>query len=166
MPDPTTVAAVFSDGGIIRINPSPDGGAWAWCHVSAADDLVAEAVGLVTPADVGLPTVSNNLTELLGLLRGLEALPAGWEGPVYTDSHVTLCRFRPGAKKFNGIPAPLVERVRAAVARLGHLHLVLLAGHPSEKHLAAGAKKGRPVSRWNRHCDELCTAAMAAPGAA
>lgn len=164
MPDPTTVAAVFSDGGVRNRNPSPRGGSWAWCHVSAADECVAEAVGLVTPGDVGLPTVSNNLTELLALLHGLEALPDGWAGPVYTDSYVTLCRFRPGAKKFNGIPDAMVERVRRVVARLGPIHLVLLGGHPNKAALACGKRAdGLPVSKWNVHCDELCAAAMAEP---
>lgn len=148
-------AAVYTDGGVIRKNPSPHGGTWAWCAIDAAGVLLRDDSGLVTPADVGLPAVSNNLTELLAAVKAMAGLPDLWEGTIYTDSFVTLCRITTG-KKFAGIPAGLVETCRFHRGRLRH-KAALLGGHPNRAELAAGVRKdGTPVSQWNVRCDKEC----------
>jgi ribonuclease HI len=157
------VAALYADGGCLGANPSPHGGSWAWVHVSAAGEVVAKWSGFVTPADVGLDRVSNNVTELIGLLHGLEALPEGWAGKAYTDSNVTRLRFdRPWQAKFKGVPQDLIDRVRDAVERVADCEIVLLGGHPTKAELAAGVRAdGMPVSKWNVVCDAECCRVIA-----
>lgn len=152
------VREVYADGGCVRVNPSPHGGTWAWCHVNAAGERVAGASGTVRPADTGFPVVSNNQTEFLALLLCLEALPDGWAGRAFTDSGVTLTRFsHPNTAKTNGLPPAWVGRMRVTMDRLGEVEFVLLGGHPSKKELAAGVRKdGKPVSIFNVWCDEQC----------
>jgi hypothetical protein len=96
---------------MIGQNPSPIGGTWAWCMVNADGTRTRHAYGYVTPADLGTPTVSNNHTELLALVLGLEALPAGWAGTVYSDSWVSLQRVFLAAKLAN-VPPWLVDRLQ------------------------------------------------------
>lgn len=155
----------YCDGGVIGRNPSPEGGTWSWCHVGPVEphgeQIVSHEGGTVTPADIGLGTITNNLTELLAAVECLEALPDGWTGTLYTDSLVTLRRVHPGTKKpkYNGIPSGLVERVATQKKRLGAYKVVLLGGHPTREDLARGRRdnaSGPPVSRWNVWCDERC----------
>ena len=155
-------AEVYCDGGCVTRNPSSLGGTFAACWVDARGERVGHAAGHVTAGEVGLPAVSNNVAELVAAVAGLEPLPDGWSGTLYTDSHVTLLRVngaRPGNRmaKMRGIPAWLQERLVKAVARLGAFRLVLLAGHPSKKALARGrGKGGMPVSAHNVFVDGLC----------
>lgn len=156
--DAPTVTEVYADGGCVLVNPSPHGGTWAWCHV-AGGGRVREASGTVTPEEVGLPTVSNNVTEYLALLLCLEALPDGWSGKVFTDSGVTLGRFRDYATaRTKGLPDSLVKRCGAVLARLGSLEYVLLGGHPTKADLGKGFRSsdGKPVSVHNKWCDRAC----------
>ena len=149
--------SIFSDGGVLGRNPSTAGGTWAWCHVRD-DEIVRSASGIVTPDEIGLPTVTNNLTELLALLLAYESLPAeDSEGCVgHTDSQVTMFRFRPKCKKYEGVPSALVNRVKAVVLR-HQPKIVLLGGHPSQAELRAGmGKRGLPCSKWNCWCDDAC----------
>jgi ribonuclease HI len=151
--------AVYSDGGVVKVNPSPTGGMWAACHVDAVDNLVWSASGVVLadPDDEFLPLVTNNQTEFRAMLAGLEALPDGWSGTVYADSLVTIRRFRDDAR-VAGIPLEWRKRMAYVLGRLGTLTYVLLDGHPTRAQLAAGVgKRGNPVSRWNVWCDEACT---------
>jgi len=158
------VKAVYTDGGVIGKNPSRDGGTWAFVHVGGDGRLYRLEKGIVTPADVGLPTVTNNMTELLAMLHALEALPVGWSGSVYTDSQITLYRaMRPWTSKFDGITNGLRERLVAARERIGHVTFHLLGGHP-DRGDAAGTWKttgvrlrdGRSCSKWNVMCDAAC----------
>jgi ribonuclease HI/DNA modification methylase len=160
-PDETEVIEVYADGGVVGRNPSAAGGTWAWCHVTAGGRMAAESSGFVEPADAGTPEVSNNQTEFLALLLCLEALPAGWSGRVFTDSGVTLQRFRdPEGVKQKGVRPEWVDRLRAVRDRLGVLHFTLLGGHPTRADLEAGtrASDGKPVSKWNVYCDKACGA--------
>jgi ribonuclease HI len=151
----TAVTDVFCDGGVCVKNPSPHGGTWAWCHVTAAGEVAASASGTVTPAECGTPAVSNNQTEFLAALLALEALPAGWSGRVLSDSGVTIARFQ-GART-RGLSDAWVSRMDAALARLGTLEWVLLGGHPTRADLGKGFRSdGKPVSKWNVHCDREC----------
>lgn len=153
-----TIIACYADGGVIGRNPSPVGGTFAWCHVDMDNIQVASYSGVITPVEAGLPAITNNLTEMLALVAGLEALPAGWAGTIYSDSQVTLGRMFEGWK-MNNIPAWLVRRGSAALQHINRprCSCVLLDGHPTQVQLAAGrGKRGAPVSEWNVWCDKAC----------
>lgn len=159
---------VYADGGVARVNPSPFGGMWAWCHVrypatpggtpSPVSEVVRSASGVVRAGELMPGPVSNNLTEFLALLLGLEALPDGWSGLVCSDSGVTLGRFeRHHTAGMKGIPPALVGRLTAVRARLGGLTFRLLGGHPTRADLDRGRRKdGKPVSPHNVWCDRAC----------
>lgn len=153
-----TIAAVYGDGGVVNKNPSPIGGTWAWCHVDLAGNRIASAAGVITPALAGVPAITNNLTELLAVIRGMLALPAGWHGSIYSDSMITLGRlFQQMSLK--GIPAWLAHDMGAAMRHVDMLACspVQLDGHPTKKQLAAGiGKRGNPVSAHNVFCDSEC----------
>lgn len=149
--------AVYADGGVIQRNPSPIGGTWAWCHVSASGERIRTDSGVILPRH-SLPEITNNLSEYVALVRSLEALPEGWSGAVYSDSQVTLARLFKGAR-CKGLPPVLVRQGAAATERLdwGCLSPVLLQGHPTKAELLAGiGKEGRPVSEHNVWCDLEC----------
>lgn len=158
------VAALYTDGGVIGPNPSPVGGTWAYCHVNDIGARVYGTGGTITPAELGIPEVTNNVTELLAMVRGLESLPDGWAGPIYTDSLITLYRAeRPRKSKFNGVPGWLRDRLAAARGRLGAITLHLLCGHPTREELAAGrGRRGYPVSIHNVWADAECNRQAAA----
>lgn len=156
---PVPIVALYTDGGVIGQNPSPLGGTWAWCLVDASGELRRQSVGWISPADLGADAVSNNHTELLALVLGLEALDADFAGTVYSDSWVSLQRVFLAAK-LNNVPQWLVERLQALQksGRLAGLGYTLLDGHPTRAQLAAGVgKRGNPVSKWNVWCDEQCS---------
>lgn len=152
------IIALYADGGVIGRNPSSVGGTWAWRHVNANGEPVAEESGVITVAEAKVGFVTNNLTELLALVNGIEALPAGWRGTVYSDSNISLGRlFRGWA--LNEVPQWLIERMGAAMRHVDieHSREVLLDGHPTKAQLEAGTgKRGNPVSIHNVWCDEAC----------
>jgi hypothetical protein len=144
---------LYTDGGVIGRNPSTIGGTWAWRRVeryeTTSDAGVIEARG-------AYPTISNNMTELLALVKGLEALPEGWSGRVCSDSKIALGWVFWGYRRTLAVPS-LCARADAAVARLGRLVPVLHDGHPTRDQLAAGVgKRGNPVSEHNAFCDKEC----------
>ena len=149
---------LYTDGGVIGKNPGKDGGTWAWCLVNEADGVTVEGErsGIVEAGWLGLPAISNNVTELAAVVFGLEALPHGLV-PVhwFTDSNVTLLRMTKATCKWNGVPVELKKRALAVRNRIASA--TLLGGHPSRSELAAGVRKdGFPVSIHNVRCDELC----------
>lgn len=151
---------LYCDGGVIGANPSDVGGTWAFRIIESRppeDAVITEASGLITP-DENLPAITNNLTEMLALVRGLQALPEGWAGTVYSDSQITLGRAFMGWK-WKNIPAWLHHEYQQARARLNwqNIRWVLLSGHPTRAELANGiSKSGRPVSAHNVWCDMAC----------
>jgi ribonuclease HI len=150
--------ALYADGGVIDRNPSPLGGTWAWCLVDSLDVRLRTGSGVITPAEARLEDVTNNVTELLAVVRGLEALPDGWRGTVYTDSAVTIRRVFLHAP-LRGVPTWLIERLRLQLQRLdlSQSRYVLLSGHPTRDELARGVgRDGRPVSIHNVWCDRAC----------
>lgn len=150
------IIAVYADGGVIGRNPSEIGGTWAWCHVDADGEYIQCASGVIRPAQIGLPAVTNNVTEFAALARALRALPDGWSGEVYSDSRITLGRFFEGWK-LEGIPENWHDCVQRHIRRLGELNWTLLDGHPTQAQLATGiGKRGNPVSRHNAWCDKEC----------
>lgn len=158
----TGVAAVYADGGLIERNPSPVAGMWAWCHVGADGWRIREGSGVIVPADVvevSPEGVTNHHSEVLALLLGLEELPDGWSGTVYSDSKNALNVFFASAR-VNKLPASWRPRVGAVLRRLGAMRSVRLDGHPTKAQLKAGVgKRGAPVSEHNVHVDRLCTRA-------
>ena len=127
--------------------------------MSADGERVRTAASVLTAADCGHP-VTNNVTELLGLVSGLEALPAAWCGTVYSDSWVSLQRLFLAAK-LHGVPLWLMRRLHAIQrsGRLARMAYVLLDGHPTRAELAAGiGKRGHGVSIHNVWCDQQCSA--------
>jgi ribonuclease HI len=164
----TKVVEVYADGGVIGASRSLIGGTWAFCLVDEDGVRVVERMGVIRPGSHGFPDVTNNQTELFGLLRGLETVLEqegdGWSGRVLTDSLVTIRRVR--GFWTNGMPMTVpkewVIRLGAVLERLGPLEYVNLKGHPNKEQLKAGVtEKGRPVSVHNKWCDEACTKAGA-----
>lgn len=159
-----SVAAVYADGGVVQVNPSPHGGTWAFCYVSQIGGRVFGQAGHVTPDEVELPWVSNNLTEVLALLLAFEGLPKGWTGPAYSDSLNAIRAVQHAGKVTNHVdrrptwlPDPIWRRLYCVVRQLGPIEWTLLGGHPNRKELAAGVRKdGKPVSGHNVWCDERC----------
>lgn len=154
------IVGLYTDGGVIGQNPSLIGGTWAWCLVDASGEMRRHAVGWLTPAELDAEAVTNNHTELLALVLGLEALDADFAGTVYSDSWVSLQRVFLAAK-LNNVPQWLVERLQILQksGRLANLDYTLLDGHPTRAQIEAGiGKRGHPVSKWNVWCDQQCSA--------
>lgn len=153
-----TTVALYADGGVIGSNPSTIGGAWAWVQVNALGESATASSGVITPAQAGVMTITNNLTELYAILEARENLPYAWCGTIYSDSWVSLQRVFLGARLKN-VPPWLVERLQR-LQRDGwfaRCSWQLLDGHPTRAQLAAGVgKRGRQVSKWNVWCDEEC----------
>jgi ribonuclease HI len=149
------IVAVYCDGGVIKKNPSPIGGTWAWCGVNSEGVRVVERGGVV-PVN-GIRLITNNHTEQMAICKALEEMPDGWSGIIYSDSQVALGRVLWGWSTKN-LPQNVIDRTRAAVARLGPLKGVLLQGHPTKADLerGIGAKRSLPVSVHNVWCDEEC----------
>lgn len=152
--------ALYVDGGVMQHNPSHIGGTWAWCAVDSEGERIAGSMGFIlAPVYIdGKPCdVSNNLTEFMAAVQGLEAMPAGWNGVVCTDSQVTLGRLSQGWA-LNNLPKELIDRGSVALQRLGSIAWILLDGHPTKAQLKARiGKRGNPVSVHNVWCDQACT---------
>lgn len=150
--------ALFADGGVIGANPSGIGGTWAWRMVSN-EQVFQQAAGVITPRQADMPAITNNLTEMLALVRGLQALPVSWAGTVYSDSQITLGRVFQ-CWKWKNIPMWLHHEYQEARSRLVNweqIRGVLLQGHPTKAELAAGVgSRGYPVSEHNVWCDMAC----------
>lgn len=153
-----TILALYTDGGVIGRNPSPDGGTWAFCHVDEAGQRVHEESGIIYPGGFAIQAITNNQSELIALINGMLALPRGWSGVVASDSAISLGRLFWSWKWHN---VPLVMRAKAQAA-LEHIDAanstpLLLDGHPTKAQLVAGiGKRGHPVSEHNVWCDVAC----------
>lgn len=156
--------ALYTDGGVIGRNPSQDGGTWAWVRtVSNSPEPEENASGVLLPDTICQSQVTNNNSELYALLRGISALPEGWEGDVCSDSQVALGWYFWKWKQ-EKIPDALRELIgkvqRRSQARGLCLKPVVLAGHPTPADLEAGFRQSKaphlPVSRYNVRCDDLC----------
>lgn len=157
------IVHLYTDGGVIRANPSPIGGTWAY-RILLNGLVQREHAFAMRPDELGLTTVSNNVTELLAVLYGLRALANGRTVHVWSDSGVTLTRvFRNGQRA--GVPTWMSAILDEQQARFsdGRLTLdgyTLLGGHPTAAELTDGKRRdGKPVSAHNVWCDQACTAA-------
>jgi ribonuclease HI len=161
---------LYTDGGNVGPNPSALGGTWAAVFVEReVDRALAMASGIVRPwgydaaidstsPRLTVAAISNNVSELLAAVEGMERLPDGWAGVLYTDSGVTRCRLVNKNPSFAGVPLELYQRVAAQRKRFPRLSVVLLDGHPNLDQLASGrGKRGNPVSWWNCRADQECT---------
>lgn len=151
---------LYCDGGVIRKNPSPYGGTWAFVLVVNDITVMNKDKGVMFPAIFQQHFITNNQSEMYALLRGLAFLPPDLrEITIASDSYVTLGRAFHGFKWAN-IPQSMHEMYQNERARLIHwdtFHPVLLDGHPTQAQLQAGiGKRGGPVSRWNVMCDQMC----------
>ena len=152
---------LYTDGGVIGSNPSKAGGTWAF-RVIQDGKVTNQYSGIVTPEQMGLPYITNNLTEMRAVVRGLltvSYIHPDFAGTVYSDSMVTLGRIFCGWK-WSGIPPVLrneFNEARAGLKQWEKIRWVLLDGHPTHAHLAAGiGKHGHAVSLHNVWCDKEC----------
>jgi hypothetical protein len=158
------VDTAYTDGGVIGMNPSQDGGSWAFRYVAGGVPTWEQAgVVLLSELPPSMPYVSCNLTEFLAILLAVEGLPGDSPVEVCSDSINAIDAFRYPDRK-NWVPAHLWQRRVAEMARLdGRIGFKLLGGHPTKIELAQGFKdrNGLPVSEHNQWCDEAATQAIA-----
>lgn len=149
------VYKVYTDGGVIGRNPSSHGFTWAAVLLDSDSEHVVMS-GVVTPRDVGLTSVENNMAETVAIVMALEALPAGWSGTIYTDNLNSLRRAdtkRLGkGSRFN---ASLSGRFYEAVRRCPDVSYRLVIGHPTRKEKADPHANWSP---WNVLADTFCCA--------
>lgn len=153
---------IFCDGGLAGPkNPSPEGGTWAYLiriRQLASWELVGAGAGRISPADYGLTSVSNNISELVAMVEGLRAAEfAVPDNPkqVLSDSWITLQRVFRGAR-MNNLPPELkaLAMIAPDFVKGGYL---LLDGHPTKLDLERGVgKRGNPVHLGNLYCDVAC----------
>lgn len=154
------VDSIYTDGGIIGRNPSPDGGTWAVVFVKDGA-MVAERSGVILPTDIGMETVENNIAETIAIMLGLEALPPGWSGQVFGDNLNSIRRAREPNKIKAIVPKFIKDRIVAARSELAPA-FELLGGHPTKAEVEAGRRAdGKLVSKWNVLADKLCCKAAA-----
>lgn len=146
------------DGGVLGMNPSRYGGMIACRLIEADGEAVFSLSRLVFPAEIGLPKVTNNVTELMAVLLGMDQLPDHWSGCILTDSQVTYYRIHPRKKsKFSGVPVPIIQQLDRHKSRLGRYQIELVKGHPQAEDLRRGTDRlGRKVHADQHWCDEEC----------
>ena len=162
---------LYCDGGVVKQNPSPFGGTWAWVaveprrisldgrEVNSGDETIAEACGSLTPKQVGpeYTAISNNFMELFAAykaLKAIEQIDIPQPGVLWTDSEVTMHRLTNG-RSFAGIPQWL--RLEVLSLRRRGWKIKLVAGHATRKELWEGqTEKGVPTSKWNNWCHNEC----------
>lgn len=146
---------VFADGGVIGSNPSPVGGTWAY-RLLQEGQIRCEDCGFIPPK---YGPVSNNLSEIVAVVRGLETARhyRASQVSIASDSLVTLRRLSYPRAAWNGVPTPVREWALAVLREVEVVEAVLLDGHPTRAQLEAGVgKSGRPVSVHNVECDRAC----------
>lgn len=149
---------LYCDGGVVKSNPSPFAGTWAFVHVRGVT-VVHKRSGVIATSDLGQPA-TNNVTELLALIAGLKYLPDDWVGEICSDSAITLGRAFSGFA-WKNVPNWMIKEFGIRRKRLKNWQrftYTLLDGHPTKAHLLAGVgKRGHPVSEFNVMCDKMCS---------
>jgi ribonuclease HI len=153
---------VYSDGGLMKRNPSPYGGAYAWCHVDPATNTrVRSQAAVVLPSHWRMPLLTNNVTELVAAVEGIMACPKGEEVWLFTDNDVTKARLTHARAAMRGVPEDLQIKTDLARRHVELVAVVLVKGHPSSRELMLGkTKKGQPVSSHNVFVDRECRRVM------
>ncbi len=152
------IAHLYTDGGVIQKNPSPIGGTWAYCIV--IDNIVHSSGSGVIGVSSDWPTVSNNYSEMMAMIRGLEAISTYRVlFDVSCDSAVTIGRIV-NSYAWRNLPNDLVLRYQKLRERFNDfkgIDFVQLDGHPTRDQLRSGiGHRGHPVSQWNVWCDKQC----------
>ncbi len=146
---------LYADGGVIRSNPSPYGGTFAWLLVDENDKRISCDSGVIEPKNVGMLKITNNLSELWAAISALEAMPPNWAGTIWSDSKITCYRLTT-SDKFNGIPRDLKYKC-LRLRRWAKWKVRHLGGHPTKRELLAGVDgRGLVVSKYNCWCDLRC----------
>jgi ribonuclease HI len=160
----TEVTTLYSDGGVVEINPSPIAGTWAWCATNVMGWRIIEDSGFILALD---GPISNNQMEWVAAMQALEAMPDGWSGTLTTDSKNVLDRLD-YLKRHLGLPASQVivprnlpwqwyRRMVTSLLRLGEVRFRHVKGHPTAADLKRGfTDSGRPVSDQQVWCDAEC----------
>jgi ribonuclease HI len=158
---------LYTDGSTIKDNPSQIGGSWSACLVTWDGTRIMTGSGTLTPKQVRLPLVTNNVMEIVAVIAGLKRLPPDWNGVVFSDSEITLGRVFQGWQT-NGIPDWLFSELVHQQDRLINWDTitgVLVGSHPTKVELLQGfSHKGLPVSIHNVWCDQECQKLAAARG--
>ena len=148
---------IYADGGVIGRNPSSIGGTWAYV-LTQDDEVLKECSNVVTPEQIQMPAVSNNVTELIAVVRGLAAVPFDWYGTIASDSEITLGRVFRGWHRHNvpdWLSAELDFQIQMHI-KWNKINGHLLQGHPTRLQLLKGMGDRYPVSKHNVRCDQLC----------
>ena len=149
---------LFTDGGVIKRNPSPYGGTYAWILVEDGEE-VDNCYGTIFPKKMDSIFVTNNQTELYAVIQGLKSLYDDEIADICSDSNVTLGRLFRGSP-FNNIPQWMqkeLARERSRLKNFNKFTYTLIGGHPTQRELEEGInEKGHPTSKWNVWCDEKC----------
>lgn len=152
---------LYVDGGVVGRNPSPIGGVYAY-RIIQAGKVVSEAGYFIDCEKSGVPSYTNNVTEMMALVKGLQQLPVDWNGTVFSDSMITLGRAFL-SWKWKGVPLWLRNSFETQAKRLINWEILghtLLAGHPTKSQLACGiGRHDLPVSEHNVWCDNACNEA-------
>jgi ribonuclease HI len=150
--------ALYCDGGVVGHNPSILGGTWAF-RILQDQVILEQNCGYITPKELHIVNVTNNITEMLALLHGLRRLPDDWSGTIYSDSLITIGRASMGWK-WKNIPIGMnriYQRERGRLHNWEAITWTLLQGHPTKAELLAGVgSRGYPVSQHNVWCDRAC----------
>lgn len=151
---------IFTDGGVIKRNPSPIGGTWAFHAVMPSWDNYRNEDSGIIPGTQDNP-VTNNQTELFAIIQALKWIPTKSLVTycICSDSQISLGRVFFGWAMSN-ISIDMQTELENELYRLSDVKIKqeLYAGHPTKKQLERGwnDKKNLPVSKWNVHCDEMC----------
>ena len=151
-----TIVAIFTDGGVIKKNPSAIGGTWAFVCVDAQNEKIYEESGVV-PAPNG-KSITNNQTEIIAIIKALEAMPENWNGILFSDSKISLGRVFEGWK-MEGLTTNIIARAIAAKNRAGKdVKPILLQGHPTKKMLVFKSRHAdfnRKINQPLRRCRKV-----------
>ena len=133
---------LYTDGGVIKKNPSTIGGTYA-CVLVMDDKVQYRYSGIITPQNMRTKKVTNNQMELMAVITGFSLAKKGKHTieHVYCDSQVTLGRLYQGWK-LNGIPDWMVEMLneyRPAILQTTGIHV-----------------RGHAGNKWNEECDRMC----------
>jgi ribonuclease HI len=168
--DGTRVATtLFSDGGVVEVNPSPVAGVWAWCATDQTGWRIIEDSGFVLATD---SPISNNQMEWCAAMMALEAMPDQWSGTLVTDSRNVLDRLA-YLRRNLGLPASQVivprnlpwqwyRRMVTSMLRLGDVTFRHVKGHPTAADLKRGftltpdGARKYDVSDQQVWCDAEC----------
>ena len=165
----TTVATLYSDGGVVEVNPSPIAGVWAWCATDMTGWRRMEQGGFVLAEE---RPISNNQMEWFAAMLALEAMPNGWSGALVTDSRNVLIRLDYLRRNLGlpdgqvlvpkNLPWQWYRRMVTSLLRLGDVGFRHVRGHPTATDLKRGFKlsadglRKHDVSDQQVWCDAEC----------